>query len=178
MELVTVMLLPALAVANTPFVVSARDTSSPGTAPASLAPDDRDGWLDLLLAERVSPKLGTDRPAIVYDYPASQAALAVVRAGDPAVAERFELFASGIELANGYHELVEAAELRRRNKETNALRVADGKEPLPEESRLLSAMESGLPPAAGVALGFDRVVMLAAGARRLDEVIPFPFDRA
>jgi lysyl-tRNA synthetase class 2 len=146
--------------------------------PASLARDDRDGRLDLLLSEVVAPKLGIDRPAILYDYPASQAALAVVRPGDPAVAERFELFASGIELANGYHELVDPAELRRRNKETNTLRIADGKRPLPEQSRLLAAMESGLPRAAGVALGFDRVVMLAAGAKRLDEVVPFLFDRA
>ena len=146
--------------------------------PATLREDDRDGWLDLLLAERVGPQLGGERPAILYDYPASQAALARVRPGDPPLAERFELFVAGIELANGYHELLDPDELARRNVETNALRRADGKKPLPEESHLLAAMRAGLPACSGAALGFDRVVMLAGGAARIDEVIPFPFDRA
>jgi lysyl-tRNA synthetase class 2 len=148
------------------------------SAPVSLRPDDRDGWLDLLLVERVSHHLGIDQPTILYDYPASQAALARIRPGPPAVAERFELFVSGMELANGYHELLDADELRRRNVQANAQRKADGKPSLPEESRLLAAMEAGLPPSTGVALGFDRVVMLAAGATRLEEVMAFPFDRA
>ena len=147
-------------------------------APAGLRADDRDGWLDLLMAERVGPSLGHERPVIVYDYPAGQAALARVRPDEPPVAERFELFCAGIELANGYHELVDADELRRRNTESNRLRRADGKEPLPEASRLLAAMEAGLPASTGVALGFDRVVMLAAGAESLDEVIAFPSERA
>jgi len=147
-------------------------------APANLAEDDRDGWLDLLLSEKVQPELGQDRPVIVYDFPASQAALARVRPGPPAVAERFELYASGIELANGYCELIDPAVLRERSARTNALRESDGKVRLPEESRLLAAMEAGMPPSTGVALGFDRVVMLAAGARDLREVLAFPFDRA
>jgi lysyl-tRNA synthetase class 2 len=147
-------------------------------APASLAIDDRDGWLDLLLVERVQPHLGRGRPVILYDYPASQAALACVRRQDPPVAERFELYAEGIELANGYHELRDPAVLRERSAENNRLRILDGKPPLPEESRLLAAMECGLPDATGVALGLDRVVMLAAGAKSLDEVIAFPFERA
>jgi lysyl-tRNA synthetase class 2 len=147
-------------------------------APPSLRPDDRDGWLDLLLVERVSPNLGIDRPTILYDYPASQAALAQIRPGPPAVAERFELYVSGIELANGYHELLDAGELRRRMVQANLQRMADGKPELPEESRLLAAMEAGLPPSTGVALGFDRLVMLAAGATMLEEVMAFPFDRA
>jgi lysyl-tRNA synthetase class 2 len=147
-------------------------------APASLSKTDRDGWLDLLLALRVQPCLGRERPTIVYDYPASQAALAQVRPGQPPVAERFELYVSGVELANGYHELTDAAELRRRNARAGALRRRDGKSPLPEESRLLAAMDTGLPEATGVALGFDRVVMLAAGATSLAEVMAFPMDRA
>jgi lysyl-tRNA synthetase class 2 len=147
-------------------------------SPASLRRDDRDGWLDLLLVECVQPRLGHQRPAILYDYPASQAALARVRPGHPSLAERFELFVSGIELANGYHEMVDPDELRRRNAQANALREADGRERLPEKSRLVRAMEAGLPAATGVALGFDRVVMLAAGASRLDEVMAFPLDRA
>lgn len=146
--------------------------------PESLTADDRDAWLDWLLIERVQPHLGADRPAILCDYPPSQAALARIRPDDPPVAERFELFVAGQELANGYHELLDPAELRRRNGEANRLRQADGKAPLPEESHLLSAMHAGLPPCTGVALGFDRLVMLAAGAHRLDEVIAFPFDRA
>ncbi len=147
-------------------------------APDSLSSEDRDGWLDLLLADVVQPNLGRQRPAILYDYPAGQAALARVRPGEPPVAERFELYVSGLELANGYHELLDPAVLRRRNAENNRFRQADGKPPLAEPTRLLAAMEAGLPPATGVAMGFDRVVMLAAGAGRLDEVIAFPFDRA
>lgn len=147
-------------------------------APASLSVEDRDGWLDLLLVEQVQPHLGRRRPTILYDYPATQAALARVRTGEPPVAERFELFVSGMELANGYHELVDPAVLRQRNARNNRLRRKDGKPTLPAQSRLLAAMQAGLPPAVGVALGFDRVVMLAAGARRLEEVIAFPFDRA
>jgi lysyl-tRNA synthetase class 2 len=148
------------------------------SVPASLRRDDRDGWLDLVLVERVAPHLGIDRPTILYDFPASQAALAQIRPGPPRVAERFELFVSGIELANGYHELLDADRLRQRIVRTNAERTADGKPALPQAGRLLAAMEAGLPPSTGVALGFDRVVMLAAGATRLDEVMAFPFDRA
>ena len=146
--------------------------------PASLALEDRDGWLDLLMVERIQPHLGIERPVLLYDYPASQAALARVRPGSPPVAERFELYVAGIELANGYHELLDPAELRARNARVNAQRKADGKPALPEESRLLAAMEAGLPPAVGVALGFDRLVMLAAGAKSIAEVVAFPFNRA
>lgn len=146
--------------------------------PESLGDDDRDAWLDLLLVELVEPRLGRGRPAILYDYPASQAALARVRPGPPAVAERFELYVDGLELANGYHELLDASVLRARNRENNAYRLAHGGDALPEESRLLAAMEAGLPDCAGVALGFDRVCLLAAGAADLSQVMPFPFDRA
>ncbi|HEV3138090.1 MAG TPA: EF-P lysine aminoacylase EpmA [Pirellulales bacterium] len=143
----------------------------------SLARGDRDGWLNLLLSHLVEPKLGQTRPTILFDYPPSQAALAQVR-GEPPLAERFELYVRGIELANGYHELVDPGVLRQRNRQANLARVAEGKPPLPEETRLLAAMEAGLPDCTGVALGFDRVVMLAAGAQSLAEVMPFPIDRA
>jgi elongation factor P--(R)-beta-lysine ligase len=148
--------------------------------PASLAPNDRDGWLDLLLVERIQPHLGVERPAIVFDYPASQAALARIRheEGKPPVAERFELYIGGVEIANGYHELLDPAELRARNARVNAQRRADGKPTLPEQSRLLAAMESGLPASVGVALGFDRLAMAVLGAKTIAEVIAFPFDRA
>jgi lysyl-tRNA synthetase class 2 len=152
--------------------------SRTGVPPESLRHDDRDGWLDLILVEQVQPRLGQDRPAILYDYPASQSALAKVREEHPAVAERFELYVAGIELANGYHELTDPKVLSRRIATNNTARVADGKAALPAESRLLAAMDAGLPQATGVALGFDRLVMLAAGAERLDQVIAFPFGRA
>ena len=136
-----------------------------------------------MLAERIQPHLGRPTPTILFDYPASQAALARIRpaapaANRPAVAERFELYVDGVELANGFHELLDPAELRRRQAEVNAYRRDHGLPQLPEESRLLAAMEAGLPPATGVALGFDRLAMIAAGASDIREVMPFPIDCA
>jgi len=144
----------------------------------SIDADDWDTWFDVLFSTLVQPTLGTDAPVIVHDYPASQAALARVRNGTPPVAERFELFFRGVELANGYHELLDADELLQRNRKVNEQRLADGKDSLPESSRLLDAMQSGIQACAGVALGFDRLVMLAVGAESISEVIPFPIDRA
>ncbi len=138
---------------------------------------DRDAWLNLLLTHLVEPHLGQSVPTILFDYPASQAALARLH-DDPPVAARFELYVRGVELANGYHELLDPAVLRERNRMANQQRAADGKPILPEESRLLAAMDVGLPPSSGVALGFDRLVMLAAGASSLAEVLAFPIDRA
>jgi len=143
----------------------------------SASPSDRDAWLDLLLVECVEPHLGRASPTILCDYPATQAALAQVR-GDPPVAERFELYVDGLELANGYHELLDADVLRDRNVENNRLRAIDGKPPLPIESRLLDAMRHGLPDCTGCALGFDRVTMLACGKTGIAEVLTFPIDRA
>ena len=140
--------------------------------------EDIDFWRNLLLTHVVEPKLGLGNPAIIYDWPASQSALARVRLEHPPVAERFELYVDGIELANGYHELCDPVELRRRNKEINQLREQDDHSTLPTESRLLAAMESGLPPCCGVALGVDRLVMLALGKNSLREVMAFPLDIA
>ena len=147
-------------------------------APPGLAADDRDGWLNLLLAELVEPHLGSGRPVFLYDYPASQGALARRRPDDPRVAERFELYIDRVELANGYHELLDAAELRSRIQDQSAVRRREGRRDLPGESRLLAAMENGLPACAGVALGFDRLLMTAVGATSLAEVMAFPFERA
>jgi len=146
-------------------------------------PDDPENfplhaWIDLLFTALVQPQLGRGSPVILYDFPADQAALARIRSGRPPVAERFELLVDGVELANGYHELLDAKELRRRQREANAARLADGRYRLPEESRLLAAMEEGLPACCGCALGFDRAVMVATGAKRLDSVMAFPIDRA
>lgn len=139
---------------------------------------DRDSWLNLLLAELVEPELGRDRAEFLYDYPASQAALAKVREGKRAVSERFELYVGGVELCNGYHELTDAHELRRRNIANNQSRKEQGLSELPLDSRLIQAMEAGLPACSGVALGFDRLLMVATGAESIDAVIPFPVDRA
>jgi elongation factor P--(R)-beta-lysine ligase len=148
--------------------------------PAGIHHSERDEWLNLLLATRIEPQLGRDRPEILYHYPATQSALAktVQSAEGPEVAERFELYCRGIELANGYHELSDATELRRRLEAVNAARVAAGRRSLPMPEKLLAAMEHGLPPCTGCALGFDRLAMLAIGATSIDEVIAFPQERA
>ncbi|HZN36999.1 MAG TPA: EF-P lysine aminoacylase EpmA [Pirellulaceae bacterium] len=139
---------------------------------------DGDLVLDYLLTTRVEPHLGQNRPTILHDYPASQAALAQLRPGQPPVAERFELYVRGIELANGYHELLDPALLRDRNRANNELRAAGGKYTLPAESRLLVAMDHGLPACSGCALGFDRLVMVATSAKSIQEVMAFPIERA
>ena len=136
--------------------------------------------MNWLLAELVEPNLGRDQPTFLYDYPASQSALARTSAagGGPAVAERFELYIDGVELCNGYHELTDPSILRQRIQEQAALRSDAGLRPLPPDSRLLHAMDAGLPPASGNALGVDRLIMLALGAQAVSDVIAFPFDRA
>lgn len=144
------------------------------SVPESLDPTDRDGWLNLLLAERIEPNLGKSSPEFLFDYPPSQAALARIRPGPPAVAERFELYIDGIELCNGYHELADPEELRERIRHEWTTR--DGEPPV--SSRLLQAMEMGLPPCSGVALGVDRLVMLVAGRRNLNDVMAFPIERS
>jgi lysyl-tRNA synthetase class 2 len=147
--------------------------------PSGIPVDDRDEWLNLLLATRVEPHLGRDRAEILYHYPASQASLAKVATTDAGhdVAERFELYYRGIELANGFHELDDASELRRRFEAVNVARVADERDELPLPESLLAALERGLPPCAGCALGFDRLVMLALKAVSIDDVIAFPQQR-
>ena len=109
----------------------------------------------------------------ITDYPAAQAALARLRGDDPEVAARFELVVDGLELANGYHELADAGELRARMDRDNRNRRRRGKLPMEPDERLLAAMRSGLPDCAGVALGLDRLVMLAVGASSLAEVVAF-----
>ncbi|MEW6353157.1 MAG: EF-P lysine aminoacylase EpmA [Pseudomonadota bacterium] len=144
-----------------------------------LAALDRDAWLDLLLTHVVGPRLGRERLCFIHDYPATQAALARVRrdTADHAVAERFELYAQGMELASGYHELSDGAEQRARFAEDNAKRRAQGRD-VPLDERLLAALSAGLPPCAGVALGVDRLLMLKVGARDINEVLSFPISRA
>jgi lysyl-tRNA synthetase class 2 len=138
---------------------------------------DRDGWLDLLLSHRIEPAL--EGIVCVYNYPASQAALARVDDSGPVpVAERFEFYVDGLELANGYHELADPAEQARRFAADNAARRRRGLAERAPDPRLLAALQAGLPPCSGVALGFDRLVMAATGAAGLDEVLAFPWGRA
>lgn len=146
--------------------------------PLSLTLDDRDGWLNFLLASLVEPELGEDQPAFLYDYPASQAALARIRPDDPPVAERFELYLGGMEICNGYHELTDAEELSARMRKQNLIRKSENARTLPETNRLLDSMRAGLPPCSGVALGVDRLVMKALGLSSIAEVIAFPLPRA
>jgi lysyl-tRNA synthetase class 2 len=148
--------------------------------PNELHDADRDEWLNLLLATRIEPQLGSDRPEIIYHYPASQASLAKTAMSDTGyrVAERFELYYSGIELANGFHELTDATELRSRFGAVNAARIAAGRRALPLPKSLVAAMQRDLPNSAGCALGFDRLAMLAAGAHTISQIMTFPERRA
>jgi len=142
---------------------------------------DRDGWLDLLMSHVIQPRLGQGRLTFVYHYPASQAALAQIRqsaADEPAVAERFELFYRGVELANGFHELTDATEQRVRFERDQVQRRAQGLAPIPMDERLLAALGEGLPPCAGVALGLDRLLLVFNDLAQLSDVVAFPLERA
>jgi len=139
---------------------------------------DRDAKLHLLMGLVVGPKLGLDRPCFICDYPVSQASLARLKPGPPAVAARFEFYIDGIELANGFHELANAAAQRARFNGDLAVRGARGQVRPPLDERLLAALRSGIPDCAGVALGFDRLVAVALGAARLSEAMSFSIDNA
>ncbi len=136
---------------------------------------DRDACLDLIMSTLVGPQLGRERLTFVYDYPASQAALARVHGR---VASRFEAYLEGIELANGFHELGIASEQRARFSADLEERAKRGLPGVPMDERFLASLEHGLPECAGVALGFDRLVMCALGAKHIDEVLTFPISRA
>jgi lysyl-tRNA synthetase class 2 len=150
---------------------------SHGIAVANLAEDDCDAWRDLLLIHVVEPHLGRGRLTFLYDYPASAAALARLRPSDPPVAERFELYLDGVELANGFQELTDADEQRRRFEQDKRRRAERNLASIPSDRRLLAALAYGLPTCSGVALGLDRLLMLASGARSIADVVAFPFDR-
>jgi lysyl-tRNA synthetase class 2 len=138
----------------------------------------RDDLLDFLVATQIGPRLGGTSLTLLHHYPASQAALAQLDTEDPRTALRFELYAAGVELANGYVELADAAEQSRRFTADRAQRLQRGLPDITPDENLLAALANGLPPCAGVAMGFDRVAMLAAGAARIDAVLAFPWERA
>jgi len=138
--------------------------------------DPEDGFDDVffrLFLERVEPHLGRDRPTFLIDYPASMAALARLSPQDPSVAERFELYARGLELANGFSELTDAVEQRRRLEEERAFRIARGRPAYPLDERFLEVV-GRMPPSGGVAIGLDRVLMLLLGVERIEDVLLFP----
>jgi lysyl-tRNA synthetase class 2 len=139
---------------------------------------DRDAKLDLLMGLIVGPQLGRANPCFICDYPASQAALARLKPGVPRVAARFELYLDGLELANGFHELVQPQEQRARFVQDLALRRERGQVQPPLDENLLAALESGMPECAGVALGFDRLVAIALGAKQLADAMAFSIDNA
>lgn len=162
---------------STDFAATARERRI--SIPKDLtSQNDLATWRDLLLTHAVEPKLGQGRLTFIYDFPAAQASLARIQPGEPPLAARFELYLNGIELANGFHELADADEQRARFERQLHARAAGGQTVVPVDERLLAALSEGLPDCAGVALGFDRLVMLAAGARSIAEVMAFPVDRA
>lgn len=150
-------------------------------AGSDIAIDDaglnRDDWLDLLMTHKLQPAFAQDQLLAVYDYPASQSALARIREEAPPVAERFELYLGPLELANGYHELNDAAEQRQRFERDQAVRRERGSTVPPLDERLLEVLPA-LPDCAGVALGVDRLLMALLGTQHIADVLAFDFGRA
>lgn len=141
--------------------------------------EGKDALLNLILSSQVEPALGRNELCVLAYYPATQAALARKRwHGKEHVAERFEVYYRGIELANGYHELTDAHEQRQRFQEANVSRLALGKESLPIDENFLQALEKGLPDCCGVAVGFDRLMMLRQGQSDIAEVIAWGWKSA
>lgn len=140
--------------------------------------DDHDTLLQLLFATLVVPNIGHEKPAVVYHFPASQAGLAKLSREDQRMADRFEVYYQGIELANGFRELTDPCEQRHRFLQDNRKRAIMNLPQHPFDENLLAALEQGMPECSGVALGVDRLVMLALQAKSLSEVIAFPVERA
>jgi lysyl-tRNA synthetase class 2 len=139
---------------------------------------NKDNWLFLLMSHIIEPQLGQTAPVFIFDFPVSQAALAKIRNDQPPVAERFEVYYKGIELANGFHELTDAQEQRKRFLNDLALRQHVNYPAIPIDEFLLAALSHGLPDCAGVALGIDRLIMLAAGQDNIADIVSFTLDRA
>jgi lysyl-tRNA synthetase class 2 len=147
-----------------------------GAAKQRIRVSDDDTWSDIfskVLVEHVEPNLGQGRLTVLFEYPAPEAALARAKPADPRVAERFEVYACGVELANGFGELTDAAEQRRRFMEAMDEKQRRYGERYPLDEDFLAAV-ANMPDAGGVALGFDRLVMLASGALKIDQVVWTP----
>jgi lysyl-tRNA synthetase class 2 len=145
-----------------------------GIGPEGLGRDD---WLDLLITHKLQPAFPRDRITVIHDYPASQCALAKIRPGDPPLAERFELYLGRYELANGYHELNDAAEQRGRFERDNAVRRERGLREIPLDENLLGVLDA-MPACAGVALGVERLLMCLADTDAIADVLAYPFAQA
>ncbi|WEN13891.1 EF-P lysine aminoacylase EpmA [Rhodanobacter sp. AS-Z3] len=145
-----------------------------GIGPAGLVHDD---WLDLLITHRLQPDFPRDRITVIHDYPASQCALAKIRPGEPPLAERFELYLGRYELANGYHELNNAAEQRGRFERDNAVRRGRGLREIPLDENLLGVLDA-MPDCAGVAMGVERLLMCLADTDAIADVLAYPFATA
>jgi len=141
-------------------------------APTGLQEALHQDKFDEILVEYIEPRLGIDRPTFIYDYPAKLAALAKIKKSDPNVAERFELYIGGLELANGFSELTDAREQRQRFEEALELRAAKNWACYAMPEKFLTALEH-LPPCAGIALGIDRLAMILANADKIDDVVAF-----
>ncbi len=139
---------------------------------------DKDTLLMLLFSQVVEPTIGQQRPCLVYDFPASQAALAKISATNPLVAERFELYFKGMELANGFNELTDPHEQQQRFEKDNQIRQKNGLQPMPIDQHLIAALQHGLPACSGVALGIDRLVMLVLDCKEISQVLAFENGRA
>lgn len=140
--------------------------------------EDRDTLLQLLFCIGVEPKIGLEKPCMIYDFPASQAALAQISKKDPRVAERFEVYYQGVELANGFHELADPKEQLRRFEKDNKKRVSMGLTEQPIDMNFIASLENDFPDCSGVALGVDRLIMLALKKDHIREVIAFDLERA
>jgi elongation factor P--(R)-beta-lysine ligase len=137
---------------------------------------DSDTWLQLLMSHSIEPHLGFDAPCFIYDYPATQASLSKIRQDTPPVAERFELYIKGVELANGFHELTDATEQKNRFEANRAQRKKEGLADIAIDPYFINALETGLPDCAGVALGLDRLLMIQSKATNIQELISFPWQ--
>lgn len=136
-----------------------------------------DEWLNIFMSHEIEPNLGHDHPYFIYDFPVSMSALSRIVPGNPSTASRFEVYFKGIELANGFHELSDAKEQRKRFEGNAAARKALGLVHMPIDEYFLASLAHGLPDCAGVALGFDRLVMLALGLDHIQSVLSFDFSR-
>lgn len=137
----------------------------------------RDTLLQLLFSHKIEPKIGQDTPCFIYHFPASQAALAKLSPDNSKVAERFELYFKGIELANGFHELQAPQEQAKRFESDNQIRTELGINPAKTDDKFLAALEHGLPACAGVAMGLDRLLMLITHSDDIDQVLSFAINR-
>ena len=140
--------------------------------------ENRDTLLQFLFSTVVEPQIGQEAPVVVYHFPASQAALAQISSEDLRVAERFEFYYKGLELANGFHELSDAREQLRRFQQDNLQREKMGLPVRAIDTRLLAALQAGIPNCSGVALGVDRLLMIAMGTESIKDVISFAIDNA